>query len=101
MRRTKLLNHGFTKIWHLPHLWLNVRTATLRSKSIVKSSVTRLDDFWKILVTSFQAKVAKLFGDFLGNLENINFLSKSFRGYFCATFEKFGLFFIPTSGHTG
>ena len=56
----------------------------------VGDSVTRI---LKFSVTNFLAKVAQLFGDFLGYFEKYHFLSKNCRGYFGSTFEKFGLLF--------
>ena len=43
---------------------------TERNRMSVVSSASRLGDFWKILSTNFRSKVAQMFGDFLGNLEN-------------------------------
>ena len=40
--------------------------------SNVAASVTRLGDFWKILVTNFLTKVAQIIEDFLGFLEGHN-----------------------------
>ena len=40
--------------------------------SNVAASVTRLGDFWKILVTNFLTKVAQIIEDFLGFLEGNN-----------------------------
>ena len=37
--------------------------------SRVETSVTRLGYFWKVLSTNFHTKVAKIFDDFMCNLE--------------------------------
>ena len=49
------------------------------------------------MVVNFLTKEAKLFGDFWGTLENDQFLSKNYCGYFLG---KIGLRFIQPSGHT-
>ena len=41
-----------------------------------------------------------MFGNFLGNFENLTFLSQTVVATFWATLVKLGLLFIPTSGHT-
>ena len=62
-------------------------------------SVTRLGNFWKFSGTNFRSKVAKMFGNILGNLENQNFLIQTAVAKLRATFEIIGQLFIPTSGH--
>ena len=64
---------------------------------LVMSSVTRLGDFWKLLMTVFHAKAAQIFGGFF---ENINFQVKTAVSTFWATFNKFGQLFTSPSGRT-
>ena len=45
-------------------------------------SVTRLGDFWKLLVINFLTKVAQIFGHALGSLEKCNFLGRNCFGHF-------------------
>ena len=63
--------------------------------------VTRLGDFWKFLAKKFLSKVAQIFGNLLGYSEKHYFVSKNCCGSFSPLLGKFGLLFIPRSGHTG
>ena len=53
--------------------------------------------FLKFLAANFHSNVAKMYGDFLGNLENHHFLSQTALTYFLGNFWKNGLLLIPTS----
>ena len=65
------------------------------------TSVTRLGDFWKLLGTNFLSKVAQMFVDFLGSLEDHNFISQTGVWLiFGQLLKKIGQLIISTSGHT-
>ena len=74
----------------------------LLTKSMMKdtASVTRLGDFWQLMVTNFVRKVAQISCLVLGYFEKHHFLIKTVAVTFGQLFEEFGLHFIPTSGHT-
>ena len=64
------------------------------------TSVTRLGDLWNFLMTIFHAKVAKIYGDFLGYFETTNFQVKTAASTFGAFLGKFGQLFTSASGRT-
>ena len=63
-------------------------------------SVTRSGDFLKFLVTCFLTKVVLVFFYFWGYFDKNLFEVRTVVVTFWASFEKFGLLFILTSGHT-
>ena len=62
--------------------------------------MTRLGNFLKFLGTKFQAKVAEMIGNFLGNSEKPQSYPKILVLLFGQLLDTLGLFFTPTSGHT-
>ena len=64
------------------------------------TSVTRVGDLWKFLMTIFHAKVAKIYSDFLGYFETTNFQVIAAASTFGAFLGKFGQLFTSASGHT-
>ena len=63
-------------------------------------SVTRLGDFWKLLVINFLGKVAQIFGHTLGSFEKCNFLGRNCFGHFLGNIWQIFTIFFPQSGHT-
>ena len=59
------------------------------------------DQIWKVLVTNFHTKVAKIFCNILGNFEKSLIKVKTTVATLYANFGNIWLLFIPTSGHTG
>ena len=53
---------------------------------LLKTSVTRLDDFLNLSMTNFLSEVVKMFDDLLGYFERHHFLSKTAVDTFWATF---------------
>ena len=66
----------------------------------VLSSVTRLGEFSKFLVTNLLLKVAEIFDDCLGQFKTYSFLIKNCYGHLLGNFQKKWTFFIVTSGRT-
>ena len=62
--------------------------------------MTILGDFSKFLTRNFTTKVAQAFCDFLSYFEKHPCSVKTVVGTCWVTFEKLGLLFILTSGHT-
>ena len=60
---------------------------------VSSTSVTRLGDFSKFLVTNLLTKVNEILNDILGSAENLTIGLKM-------TVVNFGQHFISTSGHT-
>ena len=58
------------------------------------SSVTRLGDLWKFLVTNILAKVTQIYISFLGYIDNHNILVKTAVGIVWVIFENFEILFI-------
>ena len=52
-------------------------------------SVTRLDDFLKVLADNFSSKIFQIFGAFWGYCEKHQFLSRNCCGYFCKNMATF------------
>ena len=52
-------------------------------------SVTRLGDFWKLLLTNLHAKAAQIFGHTLGSFEKCNFLSRNCFCHFLGNIWQF------------
>ena len=76
-------------------------TKTSYFSSDVHNSVTRLDDFWKFLVTKCSTKVAQMLGNYLGYFEKQLNLSKKCWGYILSAFEKFlATFYSNIWSHT-
>ena len=63
--------------------------------------MTRIDNFCDFLAAIFIAKVAKSLVTFWACVKTIAFYIKRVSLLFGQRFEKLGLLFIPTSGHTG
>ena len=61
---------------------------TFSNITIIKSSVARLDDFWKLSATKFLAKEAQMIGNFLGYFEKPHSYVKNYIGYFLGNFWK-------------
>ena len=61
---------------------------------VVLNNVTRLDDFWKFLVTNFLTKEAKIFSNLSGYFERQHCLSKNCCGYFLGNFWKYLGYFV-------
>ena len=60
----------------------------------------QIELFFKSSCKNLLAKGAKIFAVFWGYFVNITFEVKTAVATFWAIFDKFGLLFIPTSGHT-
>ena len=74
---------------------------TFSNITIIKSSVARLDDFWKLSATKFLAKEAQMIGNFLGYFEKPHsYVKKNTLATSWATFGKNWATFTPTSGYT-
>ena len=84
------------RVYLAENVWLYVHVSPWAN-----TSVTRLGEFWNLLPTNFLIKVAQIFFCFLGNLQIVTFHAKPAVTSFGETIWKFGLLFIPTSGHTG
>ena len=84
------------RVYLAENVWLYVHVSPWAN-----TSVTRLGEFWNLLPTNFLIKVAQIFFCFLGNLQIVTFHAKPAVTSFGETIGKFGLLFIPTSGHTG
>ena len=81
--------------------WNFISSLTLLSKYIITSklqlwSVWQKWTIFKVLCVNFFTNVVQIFGDPFGFFKNITFKVKAS----LATFGKFGLLFIPNSGHT-
>ena len=57
--------------------------------SYIVISVTRLDDFWKLLLTDFLSKVAQMPGDFWNSFKKHHFSCRNYCGYFLGHSWKF------------
>ena len=51
--------------------------------------MTRLGDFWKFLETNVTLKLAQILGNFLGDFEVSQFLSKNYFAYLLGIYCKF------------
>ena len=57
-------------------------------------SLTRLGDFWKVLVTNLSSKIAQIFRNFLGLFKNGTLKQKDLQLLFGQVLENLGNFLI-------
>ena len=92
--------NDFLKRRLLKHFWFFFSSKL--PSVCVASSVTRLGDFFKFLVTNYLSKVAQILWWLFGISWKHHFFRKNGSGYIFGQLEiKLGYFFNPLSGHAG